>query len=139
MAEAWTADTPGRGRAAADLRQALSFDTVFRLAQMPPEDQLELLDASLDDGDWALLRDFCEERLDAPFDITRFCDWLEERAALEGERLLVRCGEGLGGGPESPPIVLDEEVDHRPKICEGIQVVAGNKLYDYSINEREIS
>ena len=114
-----------RGAAAAALRQSLSYDTVFRMALLAPEEQLRLLDTSLNDEDWTLLRDFCEETPDAPFSITRFCDWLEERSVLESSEIRIRGSE-------------DTE-DGRPRICEGVQIMAGGKLYDYSINEREIS
>lgn len=115
-----------RGAAAAALRQSLSYDTVFRMALLSPEEQLRLLDTSLSDEDWTLLRDFCEEERDEPFSITRFCDWLEERSVLESDEIRVR------GSDETPS-------DERPRICEGVQIMVGSKLYDYSINEREIS
>ena len=115
-----------RGAAAAALRQSLSYDTVFRMALLSPEEQLRLLDTSLSDEDWTLLRDFCEEQRDMPFSITRFCDWLEERSVLESDEIRIR------GAEETPS-------DGRPRICEGVQIMVGSKLYDYSINEREIS
>lgn len=115
-----------RGAAAAALRQSLSYDTVFRMALLSPEEQLRLLDTSLSDEDWTLLRDFCEEQRDQPFSVTRFCDWLEERSVLESDEIRVR------GSDETPS-------DGRPRICEGVQIMVGSKLYDYSINEREIS
>ncbi|MDD6159718.1 MAG: LapA family protein [Oscillospiraceae bacterium] len=119
------AGTP-RGAAAAALRQSLSYDTVFRMTLLSPEEQLRLLDTSLNDNDWTLLRDFCEEQGDTPFNITRFCDWLEELSHLESGEILVR-GSGDASG------------DGQNGICEGIRIVVGNKLYDYSIDEREIS
>lgn len=116
-----------RGEAAAALWQSLSYDTVFRMAQLDPEEQLRLLDTSLDDQDWSLLRDFWEEQpVGTPFSITRFCDWLEEISALESNELEIR---GSNGAP----------ADGKPRICEGVQILVGSKLYDYSINEREIS
>lgn len=116
-----------RGAAAAVLRQSLSYDTVFRMALLSPEEQLRLLDTSLSDEDWTLLRDFCEEQPpDTPFDITGFCDWLEERSVLESNEIRVRSSD-------------DSMQDGQARICEGVQIMAGSKLYDYSINEREIS
>ncbi len=116
-----------RGEMAGALRQSFSDDTVFRMTLMDPEEQLRLLDTSLNDEDWTLLRDFCEERQTGgePFSVTRFCDWLEEIAALESGQIDVRGSEGSAQ-------------DGTPRICEGVQILVGSRLYDYSINEREI-
>lgn len=111
----------GRGKLASALREKLSFETVFRMAQLPGEEQLELLDTSLEDEDWTLLRDYWEEYGDRPFDVTAFCGWLDMLTQLEGEAVIVRGEDSIGG-----------------QICEGIQVIAGNRLYDYSIKEKEI-
>lgn len=116
-----------RGAAAGALRQSLSYDTVFRMAMLSPEEQLRLLDTSLSDNDWLLLRDFCEEQKAGgeDFSVTRFCDWLEEISALEGGGIQIR-GSGAAGPDGGGPV------------CEGVQILAGGRLYDYSINEREI-
>ena len=115
-------NSQGRGKLAAALREKLSFETVFRVAQLSAEEQLELLDTSLEDGDWTLLRDYWDENGEKPFDVMAFCNWLDVLAQLEGEAVIVRGEDSIGG-----------------QICEGIQVIAGNRLYDYSIKEREIS
>lgn len=116
-----------RGPAAGALRESLGYDTVFRMSMLAPGEQLKLLDTSLNDEDWALLRDFCEERPDGAenFSITGFCDWLEEVSVLEGGGVEIRGSGGTGQ-------------DGRRLICEGVQILAGGRLYDYSINEREI-
>ena len=111
----------GRGKQAAHLREQLSFDTVFRMAQLPSDEQLELLDSSLEDEDWTLLRDYWEAHDDKPFDVMAFCNWLDVLVQLEGEAVVIRGEDSIGG-----------------QICEGIQVIAGNRLYDYSIKEKEI-
>lgn len=116
-----------RGEMAAALRQSFSDDTIFRMTLMDPEEQLRLLDTSLNDEDWTLLRDFCEEGQggEEPFSVTRFCDWLEEIGALESGRIDVRGSD-------------NSVQDGKPRICEGVQILVGSRLYDYSINEREI-
>ncbi len=117
-----------RGEMAAALRDSFSDDTVYRLNLMDPEEQLRLLDTTLNDEDWTLLRDFCEEQQAGgePFSITRFCDWLEEVGALESGEVVLR---DTGGS----------EQDGKPRICEGVQILVGSTLYDYSISESEIS
>lgn len=117
-----------RGALAARLRQQLGFELVFRLSQMSADQQLELLDGSLGDEEWTLLRDYCALDGDQPFDVTKFCDWLDAIAMLETDEVAVVDGQSAASLGE----------DGRGAICEGIQIIAGNKLYDYSIGEREI-
>lgn len=116
-----------RGAAAGALRQSLGYETVFRMAMLDSGEQLRLLDTSLNDEDWLLLRDYCEECPSGTeqFSITAFCDWLEEVSVLEGGGIELRSSGGAGQ-------------DGRRLICEGVQILAGGRLYDYSINEREI-
>lgn len=120
----------GRGALAAELYKALSYETVFRMVQLPAQQQLEMLDTSLSDDDWTLLRDYCEMTQGRAFDVTRFRDWLGELAAMENNDIQVRVGD--------EQLARKEDAQLCPKICEGVQIVVGNKLYDYSINEREI-
>lgn len=119
-----------RGEIAARLRSALGYETVFQLSQLKPDEQLETLDASLSDEDWTLLRDFCQIRLGRSFEIVAFTDWLEEIAALEDDTLTVRCGD--------QELSRQEGLEYHHQICEGVQIRAGNRLYDYSMKEREI-
>lgn len=121
----------GRGQQAQILRDSFSFDTVFKLSQRPSEDQLELLDTNLSDSDWTLLRDYCEILGDSDFTITGFCDWLEEKISLESDDIYIRSG--------SHRLMNQENIEYWDQICEGVQIIAGNTLYDYSIKEREIS
>lgn len=114
-----------RSLAARKLFEALSFDTVFRMEQMDGEEQLRVLDTSLGDDDWTLLRDYCEECGTEKFSVSRFCDWLEEISILESDEICVRTGK-------------DEKKEGSNHIFEGIQIMVGNQLLDYSINEREI-
>lgn len=114
-----------RSAAARRLYDELSFDTIFKMEQMNSEEQLRVLDTSLSDEDWTLLRDYCEESGMEDFSISRFCDWLEEISILESDAISVKTGK-------------DEKKEGSNHIFEGIQIMVGNQLLDYSINEREI-
>ena len=116
-----------RGARAEQLKERLNFDLIFRMSQLNSDEQLELLDSSLEDEDWALLRDYCE-RSEGPFDITLFADWLSSIAALESSGVEI-LDSGSGSAVDS---------DGNAVICEGVQIFTGSKLYDYSIGEREI-
>ena len=112
-----------RGELAKNLKAQFSMDTIFNLSLMSSEEQLSLLDDNLNDRDWVLLRDYVEENGQAGFDIAAFCTWLDEIAQFESTDIELRSSESsIGEG----------------KLCEGIQIVLGNTLYDYGINESEI-
>ena len=115
-----------RGKAAGELKEKIGFDLVFRMSQLPAEAQLELLNTSLEGADLELLESYRESN--ETFDITKFYDWLSSVAMLESSEV-----ELLDG---SRGTAVD--ADGNAVICEGIQVFAGSKLYDFSIGEREI-
>lgn len=117
-----------RGKEAKKLRETFSFDTIFALSQLGADEQLRIVDESLSDEDWRYLHEFHKNGGD--FSITNFCDWLEDISKLDGGEISVRCGD-LQKSEES-------DMAYQRQICEGIQIVAGNRIYDYSIKESEI-
>lgn len=119
-----------RGNAAEKLRNALSFDTVFQLSQLENSTQLDILSNTLTGEDKRLLENFLEELREEAFDICGFYDWLKERMYLEGDSVTIRSAQYTTR--ENGKVYCGE-------ICEGIQIIVGNRLFDYSIKEREIS
>ena len=120
----------GRGDAAKKLYDALDFDTIYRLGTMDDAEQLETLKANMDSEERELLNDYLQSYGDYNFDIADFRDWLRDLEVLEGSGVSVRCGDA--------EICEEEGLEFDETIFEGIQVRVGNRLYDYSIKEREI-
>ena len=121
---------PLRGSDAAKLAQALSFDTVYTLSLMAPDEQLSLLRASLEERDAALLEDYLAESGETAFSASRFWAWLKSLAQLEDDSVTVCCGD--------EDACRDGSMAYSRGIFEGIQIRTGSHLYDYSIGESEI-
>ena len=109
---------PGRGKRAAALREQFGFDLLFRLTMMPSGQQLDLVSSALNEEDKLLLTDYCNVYGTDHFDVSRFCDWLDSLVVLENDEIRIQRGGR--------------------SIYEGLQVVVGRRVYDYSIGEREM-
>lgn len=118
-------DNKLRGKIAEELKKKLSFDTVFAMSMMSSGEQLGILSESLEGDDRELLADYCESHGTDDFQISGFCDWLDSLIKLERDVFVIRGSENSRNDSD--------------RICEGIQIVAGNKIYDYSINESELN
>lgn len=109
--------------AGAGLLEELGFEARYRLATLPEEAQEEILREALGEEGAGELEEFLSE--EPGFDLPRFLGWLEARARAGDPAVRVR-----GSDPGAP--------GYDPEICEGFQVSCGNRLYDYSIQKREL-
>ncbi len=123
----------GKGAIAVAILEKISFDTVFKLTGISKESQWEIVNELLEGNEIAVLHSFAQTADD--FDIVRFYDELKMMAEFENGQVYVRTGspkENFDGIENGVITIYDE------KLCEGIQVISGNKLYDFSIGERDI-
>ena len=110
----------------------LSYNTVYRLSTLAGEDQLQLLEETLEGDSLQLLKEYCGRN--AQFRIIEFYDYLQAAAALEPQRPRLRVAPGYRGSvPEGMELVTD------PDICEGFQIEVAGSIYDYCIKGRELS
>ena len=106
----------------------------FNLSTLEEQDQLQILEEILNDEEYGLLEEY--QTLYWPFDCLEFFDWLEAEA--------YRCEPGIVVRTDRREDDF-KEIDSRIKtqydgsICEGIQIIMQNMLYDFSIHKREIS
>ncbi|MFI3238514.1 MAG: hypothetical protein R3Y47_10895 [Lachnospiraceae bacterium] len=122
-------DAPNdKSETAQRIKEILSFEAIFQLSQLSGQQQYEILLEVLSE-DKAFLEDFYNQKIGSNFSVIEFWDWLEECIVFDTRKVKVRCGE--------KEISEVERLKYSPYICEGIQIVAGNKIYDYSISERE--
>lgn len=126
-------DKPEKGPATSILEE-LSGEIICALATLPHEQQYALLEESLTEIQRELLRRYAAEQ--KTFDSLHFYDFLREEADREPKAPVIRLAPGAAVEYEAP---AGMRVMEDPDICEGIQVEAGNVLYDYSIRIREIS
>lgn len=123
----------GKGAVAVAILDKISFDTVYKLTGISKESQWDIMNELLEGKERELLHSFAQTAAD--FDVVRFYDDLKMMAGFDNGQVYVRTGssgENFDGIEDGVITIYDE------KLCEGIQVISGNKLYDFSIGERDI-
>lgn len=127
-------DTEAAVSPAAELREALDYDTVWRLSTLPEESQLAVLRDTLSGEQAELLNAYLARH--EKFNVLDFYENLRAIAELEQGSARLRVPQGL-----VPEILTQNGVEIIPDagICEGFQLEEGNVLYDYCIKTRELS
>ena len=125
-------DMGGKGPATALLEQ-IDYDTVYKLSAMSSEDQEDIMRESLNEECIGLLDEFMAKK--KKFQAIEFYDFLAGKAMAEPQavRLKVSPNQNIPYLPEGVDVVVDED------ICEGFEVEADNKLYDFCVRKSEIS
>lgn len=118
---------------AQEILDTVSFDTFCSLAMLDGESQVEILRESLPASGAALLEEYRQKT--AVFDSADFYSYLKKTAKEQSQNIVIKTGSDLDLEDVPGGVCVTKSKD----ICEGIQIVAGNTLYDYSISEREIS
>lgn len=106
---------------------SLSIDNVYTLSLDSPNDQLKFFKNTLNEKDIVVLDKYLETTRKKKFSTIDFYDWLKIRSLEVSGEVKVRSGN-----------TDDDNYDYEPSICEGYQIISGNKLYDYSISKRDI-
>lgn len=122
--------TPGP---AAKILEKLSLDNVYKLSNIDAKHQERILKELLTQEQISYIDDITSEM--SGFDITALYYKLRLLAQIEDGKAHLLVPDGSGYLEDIAPNV---EVEHSHEICEGVQVLIGNKLYDYSIGKREI-
>ncbi len=121
-------------RAAQQLLNQLSFDTVYNLSTLGPDQQVSVLRECLPPESLILLEGYLQNH--RTFNALTFYDDLRSAADSESQKARLFVPEGISVGvpmPAGVEIVADAE------ICDGFQAELGGKLYDYCITRRELS
>jgi hypothetical protein len=113
---------------------SIDGDTRYLLSTVTGEDQLAILDQTLDAEQRQLLAEYVSAR--ETFEAYEYFAWLEQYVFESGTRIIVRTGaknDNFNG--------MDSRIrtEYDPTLCEGIYVVAGGKQYDFAIRNKEIS
>lgn len=124
----------GNGRSAKRLLEMLSFDSVYKLSTMDSSIQLEILTQVLDDDALIVLKRYTD-KVDK-FDVVEFYQTLLQIADTESGYVHILRGSNI----EQYDHISNDIITHDDDtICEGIQIIVDNKLYDYSIRKGEIT
>ncbi len=110
-----------------------SLNERYNLSTLEEQDQLTFLEEVLNTEEFRLVKNFKE--LHATFDCLKFFDWLEEEAFRFDSSIIVRTARQNESFDK-----LDKRIriHYDSNICEGLQIIMGNKLYDFAICKREI-
>lgn len=110
-----------------------SLENRFGIATMEEQDQLAVFKEMLNNEEQSLLEEYCASH--PSFDCISFFDWLEVVSFRSNPEVVIRTGESK----ENLTWLNDRiRMEYDSSICEGIQVVLWNKLYDFSIQKREL-
>ncbi|GEM_PF-1907668 len=114
--------------------ERFSLDERFSLSTLEEQDQLQVLEKVLNVEEYGLLEEY--QTLHWPFDCLEFFDWLEAETFRSELRIVVRTDRQKEDFKE-----IDSRIktQYDGSICEGIQIIMRNMLYDFSIHKREIS
>ncbi len=116
-----------------NLKKKFTSDEIYKLKIMLPLEQVEYLKSKLDSVEYKLF-DVYRKTHDKP-DIDGFLDYVDELVDLNNPSVLIYVGK------------KDENYDYLSKyvktvysrdIYKGIKIIYRNKIYDYSLNERNV-
>ena len=118
-----------------EMLNKLSFDSVYKISCLQEEQQKEVLREVFTEEERVVLTEY-EETLTYPFSVTEFVLYLKakSREADDTVYLFAREPERLGVTPTSEQLKLCRDEN----LCEGFQVMQGNRLYDYGLRSSEM-
>lgn len=120
-----------RSSKANQVLKELSFDSVYSLSSLPKDKQVEILKSLRSPAMDELVDRFIEENKE--FDIIQFYEFVKNDAYYKNELLTVRVPRSFNKPINGVNLVYDDD------IAEGFQVENGSKLYDYSIQKRDVN
>lgn len=107
----------------------LSFEDCYEMMTLPTKDQNEILDEFLTEDEKKLHHSYMEASGDE--EVQAFYQWLTDRRRILDTGMELRVGVSLKDRAKELETQVASSYD--PEICEGFQVKAGNRIYDYSI------
>lgn len=107
------------------LSNELSIDTIYELCLYSPKEQLDFFENTLVDDDKEVFHYYLDT-ITNTFSTIEFYDWLRNFALNIPKDYVIRTSES------------NNTSNYEPSICEGVQIVTGNRLYDFSISKRDI-
>ncbi len=118
------------GTANAFLKQ-LSYENVYSLTFLSPQEQITCLEESIDEKFKPLLKNYIEEN--EVFSSIEFYAYITEIADLENKKATIFV-------PSNVEVESTDEynVVKKDSLIEGIQIEINHKLYDYAIAKKEI-
>ncbi|HKL80139.1 MAG TPA: hypothetical protein VJ888_06850 [Mobilitalea sp.] len=115
------------------LLDKLTFDNVYKLSVLYETEQLEVIREILSIEESVLLEDYIKEN--KVFSCLAFYQWLYIKSQIEDRQVQVKTTEK---GEDYSSLGTNIQTVHDTNLCEGFQILVGNKLYDYGVRKCEL-
>lgn len=127
---------PETGACIKELLEKLSFETVYRISCLQSEQQVAVLDEVLSEEEKKVLEQYRATQSFA-FSVTEFYSYLRGKCKELDDTVFfyTRNPESLGLQAKSEQLKICQD----EKLCEGFQILQGNRLYDYGLRSSEIT
>lgn len=119
-----------------EILQKLSFENVYKISCLQAEKQLEVLKAIFTEHEQEILEHYLAESVSV-FSVTEFYCYLQGKSKELDQTVYLYSGypEGLGIQATSEKLIICKDEN----LCEGFQIIQGNRLYDYGVRSSEMS
>lgn len=112
-----------------EMRRLLDFDSLYRIAILPPAQQKQVLSGIFQGEDGAIWQEW--QSASGNGGVLGFSDWLDHELVLLDRSVVIKApaaqlAKGKAGRPD-----VRWEAD--PSICEGVRLLYQDRLYDYSV------
>lgn len=121
------------GKLLEELLSKLSLDIVYKLSAFDSEEQIEIMNEIITQEEKSLMEEFL--KLYGDFHCITFYHWLYMQKKIKCNTILVK---SLKAGEDYKHISDLIEVQQDNNLCEGFQIFAGSKMYDYGIRRLEL-
>jgi len=116
-----------------NLRNKFTSDIIYKLKVLTDEEQVELLNKNLSNNELEIYNAYL--KINKKFNIDSFIDYLNELVDLNNPNIIVYVGNKTENYD-----YLSEHIQtiYSKDIYKGIKIIYKNKIYDYSLNERNV-
>lgn len=114
------------GKAAGRILTDLPLETAYSLSTLDPEEQEQILRQCLDEEELKILEQYLDEN--GTMDACGFREYASVFSDLYSDKTTVYTGNPESAGKDGRVETVYDE-----GICEGVRVVRGNRMFDYSI------
>lgn len=109
--------------------EKLTFESVYKMSSLSQESQLEILKECFDEKEKHIINQFLQEN--NSFDIIEFYSWLKNIYMSVDDTIYVKSFEDANYSVPEKNVSVEVADD----ICDGMQVVYQNRLFDYSLQK----
>lgn len=111
----------------------LNIDNVYKISTLQAEEQLDVIREVITDNEQRILDEFMVNQ--ETFSCVDFYQWLYVRKVMNDNRIRIKTSETYDMNDNKSKLIT---VEYDEGLCEGFQILQGNRLYDYGIRTSEL-